>query len=85
MLLKKIIKRGLFVSSWFGSEQQQRNKIKMDKMFVFFFYNVTIDSFTCSLCIATVSEGYKPESLHARTEQETCIKKQRPLNELNGK
>ena len=31
-------------------------------------------TFACSLRFATISECYKTESLHARTEQETCIK-----------
>lgn len=38
---------------------------------------ITIDSFSCSLSVGTVSEGYKSESLHA-TGQKTknsCIRK----------
>lgn len=38
--------------------------------------SITIDSFSCSLSVATVSEGYKPESLHAKGQNKnSCIKK----------
>lgn len=44
------------------------NSLAANKLILFYYQNnsITIDSFSCSLCVATVSEGYKPESLHAK-------------------
>lgn len=53
------------------------NSLAANKLILFNYQNnsITIDSFSCSLCVATVSEGYKPESLHAKGQNKnSCIK-----------